>query len=225
MSNALLGSSFQRLRLTSLLRCLIVIIALTFGGALSQANLLERPVIVKIKDLSPNGLTVVWNADPAVHRYEVFVKGRGWEPASRRNRHHVAGLEACSKNNIRVRAVDAQGNASMASRKKTVHTPSDVPAPDNLSAMALGDTVYLEWDRVPGADDYRVTTARKDPNSNSGWQAIDYIDMIGHSPPGEILTWHVMEGLDGEYRFTVESVDYNCDRYNKAKIKVTLGWD
>lgn len=225
MSSLFLRGSVTEAFLDWALRWLIVFIALTIGGSLIQANFLEQPVIVKIKDLSPNGLTVVWNADPSVQRYEVFVKGRGWEPASHRNRHHVTGLKACSKNNIRVRAVDAQGNVSMASRKKTVYTPSAVPAPGNLSAMELGDTVYLEWDPVPGADDYRVTTARKDPNSNSGWQVIDYIDMIGHSPPGEILTWHVMEDLDGEYRFTVESVDYNCDRYNKSKIRATLGWD
>ena len=206
------------------LRCLIVIFCLTIGGAPIQANSLAQPVIVKIRDLSPNRFTVVWNADPSVHRYEVFVKGRGWEAASRRNRHHVTGLRACSKNNIRLRAVDADGNASLPSRKKTVYTPSEVAAPGNLSALAMGDTVYLEWDAVAGADDYRVTTARKDPNSKSGWQAIHYADMIGDAPPGQMLTWYVMEGLDGEYRFTVESVDYDCDRNNKSRIKATLGW-
>ncbi len=206
------------------LRCLIVILALTVGGALIQANALTQPVIVKIRDLGPNRLTVVWNADPSVHRYEVFVKGRGWEAAPRRNRHHVTGLHACSKNNIRVRAVDADDNASMPSKKKTVYTPSDVPAPGNLSAMEMGDTVYLEWDAVPGADDYRVTTERKDPSSKSGWQVIHYADMIGDAPPGQMLTWYVMEGLDGEHRFTVESVDYDCDRNNKSRIKATLGW-
>ncbi len=207
------------------LRWTMACFALLLVGGLIQANSLQQPVIVKIKDVSPTGLTVVWNAEPSVHKYEVFVKGRGWEPASRRNRHHITGLRPCSKNNIRVRAVDAEGRASPPSKKMTVYTLSEVPAPGNLSAMELGDTVYLEWDTVPGADDYRVTTARKNPNSKPRWQVIDYIDMIGQSQPGQMLTWHVMADLDGEYRFTVASVDYNCARYNKSNVFATLGWD
>lgn len=188
------------------------------------AQPLQAPEIVKIKDLSPDRFTVVWKADPAVHRYEVFIKGRGWEPAARRNRHHVTGLASCSKTNVRVRAVDAEGNVGAHSRKKTVYTLSAVPAPGNLSAMALGDTVYLEWDAAPGADSYRITTERRGHKSNMRWQEVGYTDMLEHSAPDEMLTWHVMEDMNGEYRFTVASVDYNCHKYNQSRVKATLGW-
>jgi len=117
---------------------LVLALVALLSGAAIQAQTLEPPVILRVQDIaSPSKAMVMWDPVPGASRYEVYVRSfnnewkpskrggkGGWYPADGESWHQFEALTPGAWYNYRVRAIDADGQASKPSKLfKSALTP------------------------------------------------------------------------------------------------------
>ncbi len=108
----------------------VLALAALLGGAVIQAQTLPKPEIQGYNENDfPSKASILWYEVPGASRYEVFIRGKGdwklsrkggkggWYPADNDTWHQFYDLMPGDSYNLRVRAVDAQGNVSKHSEK------------------------------------------------------------------------------------------------------------
>ncbi len=109
---------------------LVLALVALLSGAVIQAQTLEAPVILRVvdQDLVSKAM-VMWDPVPGASRYEVFLRSfkNEWKPSKRDGKggwysteneswHLFEGLTPGAWYNYRVRAIDANGQASKPSK-------------------------------------------------------------------------------------------------------------
>ncbi len=108
---------------------LVLALVALLSGAVIQAQTLEPPVILRVKTDIAGEAVVMWDPVLGASRYEVYVRSfnnewkpskrggkGGWYPADGDSWHQIKALKPGAWYNYRVRAIDADGQASKPSK-------------------------------------------------------------------------------------------------------------
>lgn len=138
----------------------VIVIASLFSASLISASAatLKTPIISKTESVS-NGVKLTWNKVAGAAKYRIFIKsGSRWKKLS--DTKSTTWTDKTAKTGktytYTVRCISANGNRFTSSYNKSGVTVKNLAIPRISKFAGVGNGTKITWNKVAGADRYRV---------------------------------------------------------------------
>lgn len=172
---------------------------------------LDTPQITELKSVS-NGVQITWGAVEGAEKYRVYYKGsNGWTKMTETDKTSYVNTKAALGDTYTytVRCVNAAGSFTSSFNSTGWKHTRYLDTPQITSLKSVGKGIQITWDKVQGAEKYRVYYYGK-----SGWTKMG-------ETTGTSFT-HDSVDIGTTYRYTVRCINNSLTKFTSAHN--SAGW-